>query len=211
MGNMKDLNSAHHCSSSFFWRIVPRYERITARNHGQIVGILSQAGYHQGWSALAQNLIHFWSVDTPPENKHSCRPVEELMGDDDPKHIICSHWKPKKCGWFIISQNFCRGSKRLVFYQKLGQFDWIFSSTTHWKSNSAAGQPRMVPTVWHRKNGGGKQGEKTWPTKDCAAHVHRVVLRRYHAVCISMVSDDGWYGQQFYFIWCLLNIYLNLC
>lgn len=88
MGNMKDLNSAHHCSSSFFWRIVPRYERITARNHGQIVGILSQAGYHQGWSALAQNLIHFWSVDTPPENKHSCRPVEELMGDDDPKHNL---------------------------------------------------------------------------------------------------------------------------
>ena len=174
--------TAYHCSSSFFWRIVPRYERIIVRNHGQIVGILSQAGYHQGWSAFAQNLIHFWSVEwgyiLPLKTSMDPKQMPMFFGGfkiqaaDRSKNwwgmmtrsIICSHWKPKKCGWFRISQNFCWASERLVFYQKLGHLDWIFSST-HWKSNSAAGQPRMVPTVWHRKNGGGKQGEKTWPTK----------------------------------------------
>lgn len=36
------------------------------------------------------------------------------------RSIICSHWKPKNCGWFIISQNFCRGSKRFSFLPKIG-------------------------------------------------------------------------------------------
>lgn len=81
---------------------------------------------------------------------------EELMGDDDPKHIFFPIGNSK----IVDGSQSPRGSKRLVFYQKLGQFEWIFSSTA-WKSNSATGQPRMVPTVWHRKNGGGRQGEKT--------------------------------------------------
>lgn len=206
MGNMKDLNSAHHCSCSLFWRIVPRYERIIARNHGQIVGILSQAGNLSGmirFCSKSDPLLERWVGIYTPENKHSCRPVEKLMGDDDPKHIISSHCKPQKL-WMVhnLPKLFAELRRGLVFYQKIGPIGlFIFSSNTPLEIELCRWpKPRMgANSMAQKKRGWCIKVKKPDQQKDCCGCMVLPCCAPWGIMlfCLSMVSDDGWYGQQF--------------
>ena len=106
-------------------------------------------------------------IYTPPENKHSCRPVEKLMGDDDPKHIICFPLETPKKMWMVhnLPKIFAELRRGLVFYPKnWANWDLIGYSLQqpHWKSNSVAGQPRMgANSMAQKKRGWCNKGEKT--------------------------------------------------